>query len=98
MGSPGRNIVDLQSDVRPLGIGSAAEGESGLEGHMPPRSSAANRTRPVAATTVVSPVLLVLAGGTVSQAVISRTAELAAGEPVTVIGTSAGQPGAAAGP
>jgi hypothetical protein len=41
---------------------------------------------------------LVLAGGTVSQAVISRTAELAAGEPVTVIGTSAGQPGAAAGP
>jgi hypothetical protein len=41
----------------------------------------------------MSPVLLVLAGGTVSRAAISRTAELAAGEPVTVIGTSAGQPG-----
>jgi len=55
------------------------------------------------ATTVVSPVLLVLAGGTVSQAAISRTAELAAdelaaGEPVTVIGTSAGQSGPVAGP
>jgi hypothetical protein len=52
----------------------------------------------VTATGVVSPVLLVLAGGTVSQAAISRTAELAAGEPVTVIGTSAGQSGHPAGP
>jgi hypothetical protein len=32
------------------------------------------------------PVLLVVAGGTVSQAVIARTAELAAGAPVTVVG------------
>lgn len=35
---------------------------------------------------VGSPVLLVVAGGTVSQTAISRTAELAAGGPVTVIG------------
>jgi hypothetical protein len=33
-------------------------------------------------------VLLVLTGGTVSQAAICRTAELAAGAPVTVIGTA----------
>jgi hypothetical protein len=32
------------------------------------------------------PVLLVVAGGTVSQAAIARTAELAAGAPVTVVG------------
>ena len=36
-----------------------------------------------------SPVVLVLAGGVVSQAAICRTAELAAGAPVTVIGTGA---------
>jgi len=40
---------------------------------------------------------LVLAGGTISKAAISRTAELAAGEPVTVIGTAASQPGHPAG-
>jgi hypothetical protein len=34
------------------------------------------------------PVLLVVAGGAVSQAAIARTAELAAGEPVTVVGLS----------
>ena len=51
----------------------------------------------VPATTAVSPVLLVLAGGTISKAAISRTAELAAGEPVTVIGTAASQPGDPAG-
>jgi hypothetical protein len=39
---------------------------------------------------VSSPVLLVVAGGTVSQAAISRTAELAAGAPVTVIGVGSG--------
>ena len=35
-----------------------------------------------------SPVLLVLAAGTVSQAAIARSAELAAGAPVTVIGVA----------
>ena len=40
---------------------------------------------------VSSPVLLVLATGTVSQATIARTAELAAGAPVTVIGVGSGQ-------
>jgi hypothetical protein len=34
------------------------------------------------------PVLLVVAGGAVSQAAIARTAELAAGAPVTVVGLS----------
>ena len=34
--------------------------------------------------------LLVVAGGTVSQAAITRTAELAAGAPVTVIGVGSG--------
>jgi len=38
-----------------------------------------------------SPVLLVVAGGTVSQAAIARTAELAAGAPVTVVGVGSGQ-------
>ena len=38
-----------------------------------------------------SPVLLVVAGGTVSQAAVTRTAELAAGTPVTVIGVGSGQ-------
>ena len=37
---------------------------------------------------VSSPVLLVLTGGTVSQAAICRTAELAGGALVTVIGTA----------
>jgi hypothetical protein len=35
---------------------------------------------------LTGPVLLVVAGGTVSQAAIARTAELAAGAPVTVVG------------
>ena len=35
---------------------------------------------------IVGPVLLVVAGGAVSQAAIARTAELAAGAPVTVVG------------
>jgi 23S rRNA (adenine2503-C2)-methyltransferase len=39
-----------------------------------------------------SPVLLVLAAGTVSQAAIARSAELAAGAPVTVIGVASSQP------
>lgn len=39
---------------------------------------------------LASPVLLVLACGTVSQAAIYRTAELAAGAPVIVIGVSGG--------
>ena len=38
-----------------------------------------------------SPVLLVVAGGAVSQAAIARTAELAAGAPVTVVGVGSGQ-------
>ncbi len=38
-----------------------------------------------------SPVLLVVASGTVSQAAIARTAELAAGAPVTVVGVGSGQ-------
>jgi len=42
-----------------------------------------------AAAAAVSPVLLVLAGGTVSQAAIYRTAELAAGGQVTVVGVGA---------
>lgn len=44
---------------------------------------------PTATGPVTSPVLLVLAGGTVSQAAIYRAAELANGGPVTVIGTGA---------
>lgn len=36
--------------------------------------------------------LLVVDGGTVSQEAISRTAELAAGSPVTVIGVGPGEP------
>jgi hypothetical protein len=39
-----------------------------------------------------SPVLLVLAAGTVSQAAIARSAELAAGSPVTVIGVASSPP------
>jgi hypothetical protein len=39
---------------------------------------------------VSSPVLLVVAGDTVSRAAISRTAQLAAGAPVTVIGVCQG--------
>ena len=42
-----------------------------------------------------SPVLLVIAAGTVSQEAIARTAELAAGSPVTVMGIGSGQGGAA---
>jgi hypothetical protein len=42
--------------------------------------------------TVSSPVLLVLTGGTVSQAAICRTAELAAGALVTVIGMAGTEP------
>lgn len=38
-----------------------------------------------------SPVLLVLAAGTVSQAAITRSAEFAAGSPVTVIGVASSQ-------
>lgn len=45
-----------------------------------------------AASAAMSPVLLVLAGGTVSQAAIYRTAELAAGGQVTVIGVGSGGP------
>jgi hypothetical protein len=37
------------------------------------------------------PVLLLVAGGAVSQAAIARTAELAAGAPVTVVGLSTGE-------
>lgn len=52
-------------------------------------------------TAAISPVLLVLLGGTVSQAAICRTAELAAGAPVTVIGIGCGpghaSPGSQAG-
>ncbi len=40
-----------------------------------------------------SPVLLFVAGGAVSQAAIARTAELAAGSAVTVIGVSSSPPG-----
>jgi hypothetical protein len=39
----------------------------------------------------VSTVLLVVTGGAVSQAAIARTAELAAGAPVTVVGLSASE-------
>jgi hypothetical protein len=42
------------------------------------------------APAVSSPVLLVVAGGTVSQAAVSRTAQLSAGTPVTVIGVGSG--------
>jgi hypothetical protein len=38
------------------------------------------------------PVLLVVAGGAVSQAAIARTAELAAGAPVTVVGVETTEP------
>ena len=41
---------------------------------------------PRPAPSVAGPVLLVVAGGAVSQAAIARTAELAAGAPVTVVG------------
>jgi hypothetical protein len=41
---------------------------------------------PQPAPGITGPVLLVVAGGTVSQAAIARTAELAAGAPVTVVG------------
>jgi hypothetical protein len=44
------------------------------------------------ASAVSSPVLLVLTGGTVSQAAICRTAELAGGAPVTVIGMAGTEP------
>jgi hypothetical protein len=46
------------------------------------------------ASAVSSAVLLVVAGGTVSQAAISRTAQLAAGAQVTVIGVGSGPDGA----
>jgi hypothetical protein len=41
---------------------------------------------PQPAPVITGPVLLVVAGGAVSQAAIARTAELAAGAPVTVVG------------
>jgi hypothetical protein len=41
---------------------------------------------PKPAPGITGPVLLVVAGGAVSQAAIARTAELAAGAPVTVVG------------
>ena len=41
---------------------------------------------PSPAPRTTGPVLLVVAGGAVSQAAIARTAELAAGAPVTVVG------------
>ena len=41
---------------------------------------------PQPASGITGPVLLVVAGGAVSQAAIARTAELAAGAPVTVVG------------
>jgi hypothetical protein len=41
---------------------------------------------PPPAPGITGPVLLVVAGGAVSQAAIARTAELAAGAPVTVVG------------
>jgi hypothetical protein len=47
-------------------------------------SSAAVAPQP--ASGITGPVLLVVAGGAVSQAAIARTAELAAGAPVTVVG------------
>jgi hypothetical protein len=43
-------------------------------------------------TAVSSPVLLVLTGGTVSQAAICRTARLAAGALVTVVGMAGTEP------
>jgi hypothetical protein len=45
---------------------------------------------PRQAPSVSSPVLLVVTSGSVSQAAITRTAELAAAAPVTVIGVSPG--------
>jgi hypothetical protein len=45
-----------------------------------------------------SPVLLVIAAGAVSQTAIARTAELAAGSPVTVIGVAQGGMGGRAVP
>ena len=47
-------------------------------------SSAAVAPQP--ASGITGPVLLVVAGGAVSQAAIARTADLAAGAPVTVVG------------
>jgi len=44
---------------------------------------------PPPAPGITGPVLLVVAGGAVSQAAIARTAELAAGAPVTVVGIEA---------
>ena len=41
---------------------------------------------PQPASGITGPVLLVVAGGAVSQAAIARTADLAAGAPVTVVG------------
>ena len=52
-------------------------------------SSAAATPPPVPGVT--GRVLLVVAGGAVSQAAIARTAELAAGAPVTVVGIEAGE-------
>ena len=40
---------------------------------------------------ITGPVLLVVAGGAVSQAAIARTAELAAGAPVTVVGVGSNE-------
>jgi hypothetical protein len=51
-------------------------------------SPAPNSTGMTPQPGISGPVLLVLAGGAVSQAAIARTAELAAGAPVTVVGLS----------
>jgi hypothetical protein len=51
-------------------------------------SPAPNSTGMTSHPGITGPVLLVLAGGNVSQAAIARTAELAAGAPVTVVGLS----------
>jgi len=54
-------------------------------------SSAAVTPQP--ASGITGPVLLVVAGGAASQAAIARTAELAAGAPVTVVGIETGELG-----
>ena len=46
---------------------------------------------PQPAPGITGPVLLVVAGGAVSQAAIARTAELAAGAPVTIVGIDASE-------
>src|SRR6202041_972226 len=59
-------------------------GQDPPRGHLLDTRSPALTPPPAPRTT--GPVLLVVAGGAVSQAAIARTAELAAGAPVTVVG------------